>query len=90
MPFYQKLVYDNWIFDMAKLIDIASVYGKSNRDTVQKIISNVFENDKRFVQDFKECVDMLLNLIKKMFKEYQKIQSMIKGEYIKDLSHREL
>lgn len=45
------------MFDMAKLIDIAAVYGRSNAETVQKIITNVFENDKRFVQDFKECVD---------------------------------
>ncbi len=55
---------------MAKLIDIAAVYGQSNLQTVQNIISNVFENDKRYVQDFKECVDMLINLIKKTFREY--------------------
>jgi hypothetical protein len=30
LPFYSKIVYDNWIFDMAKLIDLAAVYGKSN------------------------------------------------------------
>lgn len=34
---------------MAKLIDLAAVYGKSNNDTVMKIISNVFDNEKRFV-----------------------------------------
>jgi hypothetical protein len=90
LAFYQKLVYDNWIFDMAKLIDIAAVYGKSNSETVQKIITNVFDNDKRFVQDFKECVDMLVTLIKKTFKEYQKLQSMIKGEYIREVTYNEL
>ena len=70
LQFYQKIVYDNWVFDMAKLIDIAAVYGKSNRLIVEKIISNLFENDKRFVQDFKECVDAMLTLVKKTFKEY--------------------
>jgi hypothetical protein len=34
LSFYSKLVYDNWIFDMAKLIDIAAVYGKSNSPIV--------------------------------------------------------
>lgn len=76
---------------MAKLIDIAAVYGKSNSDTVEKIITNVFENDKRFVQDFKECVDMLVTLIKKTFKEFQTLQSMIRGEYIiREVSHNEV
>ena len=30
LSFYSKIVYDAWIFDMAKLIDIAAVYGRSN------------------------------------------------------------
>jgi len=34
LPFYSKIVYDNWIFDMAKLIDLAAVYGKSNSGVV--------------------------------------------------------
>lgn len=67
------MVYDGWMFDMAKLIDIAAVYGKSNSQTVHKIIDNVFENDKRFVQDFKEAIDSLVILIKKTFKSYHKI-----------------
>jgi hypothetical protein len=49
LPFYSKLVYDSWIFDMAKLIDLAAIYGKSNSSVVQKIILNVFDNEKKFV-----------------------------------------
>lgn len=49
LSFYSKLIYDNWIFDMAKLIDLAAVYGKSNNETIMKLISNVFENETRFV-----------------------------------------
>lgn len=70
LTFYSKIVYDNWIFDMAKLIDLAAVYGKSNGPVVSKIILNVFDNDKRFVQDFKESVDLLMGLMKTKFKEY--------------------
>ena len=55
---------------MAKLIDIAAVFGKSNPMIVQQIIINLFDNDKRFVQDFKECVDLMVTQIKKTFKEY--------------------
>ncbi|CDW72771.1 UNKNOWN [Stylonychia lemnae] len=90
LPFYSRLVYDNWVFDMAKVIDIAAVYGKSNQDIVHKIINNIFENDKRYVEDFKEAVDSLFKLIKKTFKEYSTIQAMIKGEHVKEMTHKEL
>lgn len=42
---------------MPKLIDLAAIYGKSNHDTVIKIIQNVFDNEKKFVVDFVECFD---------------------------------
>ena len=58
---------------MAKLIDIASIYSQSNKDTVMKLVGSVFENDKRYVQDFKESVDLMLNLLKKLFKEAVKV-----------------
>ena len=73
LQFYNKVVYDNWIFDMPKLVDLAAIYGKSNSQIVASIISNVFENDKRYVVDFKEGIEMLINLIKKTFKEYHRI-----------------
>jgi len=54
---------------MAKLIDMAAIYSQSNQETVRKLVENVFENDKRFVQDFKEGIDLMLNLLKKLFKD---------------------
>lgn len=82
LGFYSKIVYDNWIFDMAKLVDLAAVYGKSNGPIIQKIILNVFDNEKKFVQDFKETIDLLMGLLKTKFKEYSKVKSMITGDYI--------
>jgi hypothetical protein len=47
--FYCKIIYDSWIFDMAKLIDIPAIYGHTNPKVVQKLLSNVFDNEKRLV-----------------------------------------
>ena len=58
---------------MAKLMDIAAIYSQSNEETVKKLISNVFENDKRYIQDFKESVDLMLTFFKKAFKESLKV-----------------
>ena len=75
--FYAKLIYDNWIFDMAKLIDIPAIYGRSNPETVQKMLLNVFDSEKRLVQDFTDTFDLMVGLLKTKFKEYQKVKSMI-------------
>lgn len=75
--FYAKMIYDNWIFDMAKLIDIPAIYGRSNPETVQKMLLNVFDSEKRLVQDFKDTFDLMVGLLKTKFKEYQKVKSMI-------------
>lgn len=90
VSFYQRLVYDSWLLDMAKLLDLASVYGKSNPAIVQSMIDNLFAADKRFVQDFKESVDLMVTQVKKAFKEYATIQAMIKGEHIKEMTKSEL
>jgi hypothetical protein len=86
LSFYSKIVYDGWIFDMAKLIDIAAVYGKSNGPIVTQIINNVFNHEKKYIQDFKESVDLLMGLMKTKFKEYAKVNSMIRGDYIDTLT----
>lgn len=44
---YQQLILDNGLFDIAKLYDIAAIFGPTNPEAVTKLIGNVFENDPR-------------------------------------------
>ena len=46
---YLDLVYNNFLIDIAKLYDIAAVYGPKNPTAVKLFIANVFENDLRFL-----------------------------------------
>lgn len=46
---------------MAKLYDIAAIFGPSNSETVQKLITNVFANDNRYVADFKDSIDAMVS-----------------------------
>lgn len=57
------------MFDVAKLLDIAAIYGSSNSKAVRTLINNVFEAEPRFVVDFKEAFDMMLNIFKRIFKD---------------------
>lgn len=79
MALHNELVYNNWLFDIAKLYDLIAVYGKSNPEAVKGIVLTVFENDKRYVQDFKEGVDTIITMLKKNFSASHKVSDMIMG-----------
>ena len=82
MEMYQNIVYSNQIFDMAKLFDISAIYGSSNKALVSSMMESVFTNEPRFQQDFKEAFDMLLNTLKRIFKDALRTDQMIKGDAI--------
>ena len=70
------------MFDIAKLYDLAAVYGPSNPQAVTKLISNVFENDLRYVQEFKDSVDTIITCLKKCFNAALKVTEMTCGDSI--------
>lgn len=49
LPFYQNLIYTNWLFDMPKLLDLSAVYSFHNPKTLKVLIDNVFENEKKYI-----------------------------------------
>jgi len=49
----------------------------------------VFDNEKKFVQDFKESVDLLMGIIKAKFKEYHRVRAMLMGDYITKINRSE-
>lgn len=79
---YQDLVYNNFLFDMPKLYDIAAIYGPQNPEPVRQLIGKVFENDMRFVADYKESVDAIMTLLKKSFNAALKVTEMVNGDSV--------
>ena len=49
----------------------------------------MFDNDKRFLQDFKQGVDTLVNMLKKSFSACLRVSDMIKGEDVIDRTRTE-
>lgn len=58
------------------------MYGPQNVEVVKKLISNVFENDMRFLQDFKDSVDLIITLLKKCFNAALKVTEMTNGDSV--------
>lgn len=67
---------------MAKLYDIAAIYGPQNPEAVRLLIAKVFENDMRFIADYKESVDAIMTLLKKSFNAALKVSEMVKGDAV--------
>jgi hypothetical protein len=76
---YTDLLYSNFVFDIAKLYDIIGIYGKSNPAVVKQIVVSVFDNDKRYIGDFKQGVDGILSMLRKSFSSCIKVSDMIAG-----------
>lgn len=79
----------NSLFDIAKLYDIAAIYGPDNKDSVRALINNVFENDNRFFSDFKESIDMMISHLKRCFTAALRVSEMSRGELVIDKSQAE-
>jgi hypothetical protein len=67
---------------MAKLIDLTEIYSLSNSETLRQLVSNVIENDKRFLKDLEDTLSLIINLMRKMFKDGIKIQQLISGDTV--------
>lgn len=89
LEFYRGIVYDNQLFDIAKLLDISAIYGVCNNKIVKTMIENVLEQEPRFAADFKDSFDMMINMFKRIFKDAQRTDQMIKGDTILQKSRSE-
>ena len=38
----RNIVYNNWLLDIPKMLEIAAIYGESNPEIVKKIIVNIY------------------------------------------------
>jgi CUE domain len=48
---YGQTIYENWLFDMPQLLDIASLYGAANPKLTSYILKTVFESQPKYNDD---------------------------------------
>ena len=89
MDLWRTVIYDHQLFDVAKLIDLAAVYGHSNNPLVTQIITNVFEFEPKLLNEFKEAFDMMLNIMKRIFKDALRTDQMVNGDVLLQKSRSE-
>ncbi|KAL4460610.1 hypothetical protein ABPG72_016682 [Tetrahymena utriculariae] len=55
-----KIILDEWLIDIPKMIDLIAVYGEKNGKIVKEIIKKSFELQKEFKADFEDMQDKIL------------------------------
>jgi AraC-like DNA-binding protein len=62
-------VAENNLFDMAKLIDIAAIFGLSNETLVRDLIEAVFESEPAFLENLQETFEMMISVLRRIFRD---------------------
>jgi hypothetical protein len=58
-----NLIYDNWLFDMTRFFDLASIYGASNNGLLLNLFSSVFALQPDYINDVRESVDAVSKIL---------------------------
>lgn len=60
---FGEILYENFLFDIPKIIDICSLFGQTNGQILSKMISNIFTHQPKYLDDLRETVPTILQVI---------------------------
>lgn len=56
---FGEMIYNNYLFDVPKIMDLCALYGRTNGSILKKMISNVFSTQPSYVDDLETTVPHL-------------------------------
>ncbi|XP_066459886.1 activating signal cointegrator 1 complex subunit 2 isoform X2 [Eleutherodactylus coqui] len=65
---FGEILYNNYLFDIPKLLDICILFGKGNSALLQKMIGNIFQQQPSYFQDLNDTVPTLLQVFSSIMK----------------------
>ena len=54
------IVYNHYLFDVPKILDLCVLYGEGNRPLLSKMITSLFESQPKYVEDWCSTIKSLL------------------------------
>ncbi|KAG8455640.1 hypothetical protein GDO86_001726 [Hymenochirus boettgeri] len=63
---FGEILYNNYLFDIPKLLDICVLFGKGNISILQKMIGNIFQQQPNYYQDLDDSVPTLLQVFNRI------------------------
>ncbi|NP_001080879.1 activating signal cointegrator 1 complex subunit 2 S homeolog isoform X2 [Xenopus laevis] len=63
---FGEILYNHYLFDIPKLLDICVLFGKGNSALLQKMIGNIFQQQPSYYQDLDDSVPTLLQVFSRI------------------------
>ena len=69
--YFANLIYDHWIIDIPKILDLCAIYGDKNTALLSKMINHVFTQQPKYVtHDLPETLHTLVSLLNKVLTQF--------------------
>lgn len=79
---FSKIIYEHYLFDIPKLLDLCVLYGHSNQPLLSKMVANIFKRQPQYEDDWEVMVRLMIETLTKMtvkiLKEDQGTQGAIR------------
>lgn len=59
---FGDILYENFIFDMPKLMDLCVLYGHDNKALLAKMLNNIFTQQPKYNQDLQETIPTIIQV----------------------------
>nr|XP_046241896.1 activating signal cointegrator 1 complex subunit 2 [Scatophagus argus] len=59
---FGEIIYDNFLFDIPKILDLCVLFGKGNSQLLHKMIENIFKQQPSYYSDLDEAVPTVLQV----------------------------
>ncbi|XP_078523334.1 activating signal cointegrator 1 complex subunit 2 [Lissotriton helveticus] len=66
---FGEIVYNNFLFDIPKILDLCVLFGKGNSSLVSKMIENTFKQQPSYYSDLEETVPTILQVFNNILGE---------------------
>ena len=80
--FHGETLYEKWILDVPKLLDLCLVYGETYEEEIAAIVERIFDSETRYASDFEETVQELGKLLDQQLRSVAGIESERNSELV--------
>ena len=82
--YYGKLIYDHFIFDVPKLLDLAVLFG-GNEKMMEKLMANIFTHQPNYLRDLSGAAELISEALDKLNCKIENVR-FLKDEELKDIA----
>ena len=58
-----RILYDRWLIDVPKLLDVAALFGPTNTHLVSQLLDKVFQLQHQYAGDVQVCVFFVASIL---------------------------